>query len=82
MPTNSRSLEFKSDGTVVSLNSDGQREQIASGRDDLGIRSLQGGVQNLEPLGHDFLADTVTWDHCELDDLLVRNNLKCSLLIG
>jgi len=29
VPTNSRSLEFKSDGTVVSLNSDGQREQIA-----------------------------------------------------
>ena len=53
VPTNSRSLEFKSDGTVVSLNSDGQREQIAK----LALVDIY-NKEDMQKYGHSYMQMT------------------------
>ena len=53
VPTNSRSLEFKSDGTVVSLNSDGQREQIAK----LALVDIH-NKEDMQKYGHSYMQMT------------------------
>ena len=53
VPTNSRSLEFKSDGTVVSLNSDGQREQIAK----LALVDIY-NKEDMQKYGHSYMHMT------------------------
>ena len=53
VPTNSRSLEFESDGTVVSLNSDGQREQIAK----LALVDIY-NKEDMQKYGHSYMQMT------------------------
>lgn len=53
VPINSRSLEFKSDGTVVSLNSDGQREQIAK----LALVDIY-NKEDMQKYGHSYMQMT------------------------
>ena len=53
VPKNSRSLEFKSDGTVVSLNSDGQREQIAK----LALVDIY-NKEDMQKYGHSYMQMT------------------------
>ena len=40
--------------------------QVVGRRPDLEIRALQDGVEDLQALLHDFLSDSVPWDHCEI----------------
>ena len=53
VPKNSRSLEFKSDGTLVSLNSDGQREQIAK----LALVDIY-NKEDMQKYGHSYMQMT------------------------